>query len=368
MHEQRLARLRSLLQQAGLDYLALVPGPSLTYFSGLHVHLSERPFLLLLTGNPEESAALTPLLEAAKVEAAGVPAERIMVWRDEEGYAAAFQTLARQLQLSQARLGVEALKMRVLELHALQNAALTAQLVHADGITAHLRRSKGAEEIACLQHAAQVAEAALTACLPRLHLGQTERQIAAMMVQALLEAGADGPAFDVIAAAGPTSALPHAVPTDRPIQTGDLLILDWGARVGDYVSDITRTFAVGTITPELRHVYETVQHANAQGVAAATLGATGQSIDRAARGVIQAAGLGRYFIHRTGHGLGMEAHEPPSLMEGQTDPLPVGAVFTVEPGIYLPNVGGVRIEDNVALTPDGPLCLTTLPRDLIQVG
>lgn len=368
MHEQRLARLRPLIQQAGLDYLALVPGPSLTYFSGLHAHLSERPLLLFLTGDPAESAALTPLLEASKAEAAGVPAERIIIWRDEEGFSAAFQTLARQLQLAQARLGVEVFNMRVLELHALQNAAPTVQIVHADALTARLRLSKEAQEIAQLQQAAQVAEAALNAVLPRLRLGQTERHIAAMLVQALLEAGADGEAFTTIVAAGPNSALPHAVSSDRPIQAGDFLILDWGARVGDYVSDITRTFAVGAISDEQRRLYQAVQQANAQGVAAAKLGASGQSIDRAARSAIQAAGLGRYFIHRTGHGLGMEPHEPPSLMEGQTDPLPVGAVFTVEPGVYLPGIGGVRIEDDVALTADGPLCLTTLPRDLIQVG
>ena len=175
----------------------------------------------------------------------------------------------------------------------------------------------------------------------------------------MLDAGADGMTFAPIVSAGPNTASPHAVPTDRPIQAGELLIIDWGARVGDYVSDITRTYAIGDISEELRTIYETVKASNAAGVAACHPNVTGAAIDKASRDVIDAAGYGDYFIHRTGHGLGMEAHESPSLVEGNDSRLPVGAAFTVEPGIYVPGVGGARVEDNIILTEEGYLCLTS---------
>lgn len=368
MHALRLSRLQTALHTAQLDWLALVPGPSLTYFSGLHTHLSERPVVLFLNGQPAACAIIIPVLEAMKAEETGIPAAQIFAWRDEEGYAAAFEQAARALGLAQQRLGLEALSMRVMEYQQLQRAAPGVAIRQADDIVATLRLSKDADEIAAMRAAVRPAEAAFEALLPRIQIGQTERHIAAMLLQAMLEAGADGSAFDTIVSAGPNGASPHAVPTDRPIQAGDLLILDWGARVGDYVSDITRTLAVGDVAPELAHLHQVVQAANAQGVAAVYPGVSGAEIDQAAREVIEDAGFGRFFIHRTGHGLGMEAHEPPSLMAGNTAPLPVGAVFTVEPGIYLPERGGVRIEDNVVISAAGYECLTSLSRELIHVG
>lgn len=368
MHALRLSHLQTALHTAQLDLLALTPGPSLTYFSGLHTHLSERPIVLFLNGQPTDSAIIIPALEAMKAAEAGIPPAQIFAWHDEEGYGAAFTQAAQALGLSQQRVGIEALSMRVLEYEQLRQAAPGVTLRHADDVTAKLRLSKDATEIAALRAAVRPAEAAFAAVLPRIRIGQTERQIAAMLLQAMLEAGADGPAFNTIVSAGPNSASPHATPTDRPIQAGDLLVLDWGARVGDYVSDITRTLAVGDIAPELAHLHQVVRTANAQGVAAVRPGVSGAEIDQAAREVIEDAGFGRFFIHRTGHGLGMEAHEPPSLLAGNIAPLPVGAVFTVEPGIYLPGRGGVRIEDNVVISAEGYECLTNLPRELIHVG
>jgi Xaa-Pro dipeptidase len=148
------------------------------------------------------------------------------------------------------------------------------------------------------------------------------------------------------------------------LETGDLLLIDYGAAVEGYFSDITRTFAVGKLDPELTGVHEIVQAANTAGRAAARPGVPCQDVDRAARRVIEEAGYGPYFIHRTGHGLGMEVHEPPYMVEGNTRRLEVGMTFTVEPGIYLPGRGGVRVEDNVVITEDGSKSLTTLERNL----
>lgn len=365
LHSRQL-RLRNLLAEHQLDVLALVPGTNLTYVSGIHSHLSERPTVYLFSAEPPP-AIIIPSLEAMKAEAAGIPTDHIFAWRDEDGYAAAFKAAADKLGLANAKVAVESTKMRVLEYEQLAN--LKADLNHADDLLLALRLSKDAFEIEQMQKAVHVAEDAMQAVLPLIKVGMTEKEVANLILLALLQHGADAVSFSPIVSAGPNSASPHATPTDRPLAEGDLLILDWGAQVGDYVSDITRTFAVGYISDELRRIYDIVRRANEAGIAACAPEATGEAIDAATRDVIEQAGYGSFFIHRTGHGLGMEAHEPPSIVAGSTLPLPVGAAFTIEPGIYLPDKGGVRIEDDVVISAENNVrVLTSMTKELMSVG
>jgi Xaa-Pro dipeptidase len=367
MYAERLEKLKEQTLAQGLDAVALVPGSNMIYVSGIHSHLSERPIVLFVPVD-DGPAIVIPLLEATKAEAAGIAPDRIHTWTDEEGYTGAFQHAAAQLELSDTLLGVEALRMRVLELELLRRYAPDLKTAHADPILNALRLRKDASELDAIERAVAVAEIAMHNLLPQLRLGQTEKEVAAMLTREIMASGADGLAFNPIVSAGPNGASPHAVPTDRALQKGDLLILDWGAMVDGYVSDITRTFALGPISDELRQVYDVVRTANEAGRAATKPGRSGEEIDAAARAVIENAGYGDYFIHRTGHGLGMEAHEDPPIVRGHTTPLPAGAVFTIEPGIYLPDRGGVRIEDNVVITADGCHSLTSFPRDLMTVG
>ena len=367
LNEKRLHKLTESILAHGLDGVALVPGPNLTYISGIHTHLSERPIVLFLPAD-DAAAMIVPQLEADKAAAAGIPGERIFSWSDEEGYTGAFQQACAHLELSDYLLGVEALRMRVLELEMLQRYAPGLATAHAEPILDGLRLRKDEAELDAMQRAAEVAEAAMDALLPRLKLGLSEKQVAAMLTAELLAAGAEAPSFTPIVSAGPNGASPHAVPTGRPLQKGDMVVIDWGALVDGYVSDITRTFAMGEVGEEMKLIYDVVRAANEAGKKAVRPGVTGQDIDRAARTVIDNAGYGDYFIHRTGHGLGMETHEHPSLVAGNSDPLPVGAVFTVEPGIYLPGRGGVRIEDDVILTADGHRSLSGFSRELITIG
>jgi Xaa-Pro dipeptidase len=367
MNENRLDRLIEQTLAHGLDGIALVPGPNMVYVSGIHSHLSERPLVLFLPAD-DAPAIITPILEAMKARDVGIPDERIYAWSDEEGYMGAFQQACAQLELSDYLLGVEALHMRVLEMELLQRLAPGLKFVHAEPIVSVLRISKDETEIEAMKRATNVAETAMKRIIPRIKIGMSEKQVAAMLTQALMDAGAESIAFGPIVSAGPNGASPHAVPTDRALQAGDLLVIDWGAYVDGYPSDITRTFAVGEIEPELKRIYNTVKLANQQGKLAARPGATGEDIDRAAREVIDEAGYGEYFIHRTGHGLGLEVHEPPYMIEGNSERLPLGAVFTVEPGIYISGKGGVRIEDNIVVTAEGHHCMTTFSRDLIIVG
>lgn len=367
MNEDRLDKLTGQILAHGVDGLALVPGPNMTYFSGIHAHLSERPIVLFFPAD-DEPAIIIPALEAMKARAAGIAEERIFDWSDEEGYTGAFQQACAHLELSDYLLGVEALHMRVLELELLKRYAPGLATTHAEPIVMALRLVKDEAELAAMSQAVAVAEQAMEQLIPRIEIGMTEKQVAALLTRFLLEGGADSIAFGPIVAAGPNSASPHAVPTNRRLEEGDLLVIDWGAISDGYPSDITRTFAVGNIDPELRRMYDVVKLANEQGRQATRPGATGREIDRAAREVIEESGYGEYFIHRTGHGLGLEVHEPPYIMAGNTEPLAAGNVFTVEPGVYLPERGGVRIEDNLVVTADGCRSLTTFGRELIRVG
>ena len=189
-----------------------------------------------------------------------------------------------------------------------------------------------------------------------------------MLTQELLASGAESIAFGPIVAGGPNSASPHAMPTNRAIRAGDLLVIDWGVYVDGYPSDITRTLAVGPIDDELRRIYEVVKMANEEARRAVRPGVTGHQVDRVARDVIEDAGYGEFFFHRTGHGLGLEVHESPDMSQVNHEPIAAGNVFTIEPGIYLAGRGGVRIEDNVVATADGSRTLTSFTRELITVG
>ena len=367
MNQSRLQKLTRQILAHGVDGVALVPGPNMAYLSGIHSHVSERPIVLFFPAD-DDPAIVIPGLEAMKAQAAGIPADRIFAWNDDEGYTGAFQQACAMLELSDYLLAVEALHMRVLELELLKRYAPGLTTTHAEPILMALRAVKEDEEIAKMERAIAIAERAMERLIPQIEMGMTEKQVAAMLTQLQLEEGADAIAFGPIVSTGPNGASPHAVPTDRRLQAGDLLVIDWGCLVDGYPSDITRTFAVGELDPELHHIYETVKLANEQGVLASGPGATGQDVDRAAREVIEDAGYGEYFIHRTGHGLGVEGHEPPFMMEANTEPLIPGNVFTVEPGIYLPGRGGVRIEDNIVITEDGYRSLTMMTRELITVG
>jgi Xaa-Pro dipeptidase len=228
--------------------------------------------------------------------------------------------------------------------------------------------TKDEAEIAAMRKAVRITEDALSRTLDSFKAGMTEKQVAAELLVNMLKGGAETLPFEPIVVSGPNTALPHAAPGERRVQRGDLLLFDFGVTVDGYASDITRTFAVGAIDDELKRVYDLVLHANEAGRQTARPGVPGETIDRAARKVIVDGGYGDYFTHRTGHGLGLDGHEPPYVVEGNTVPFEVGNVVTIEPGIYLPGKGGVRIEDDVVITAGGAESLTTFPRELMTIG
>jgi Xaa-Pro dipeptidase len=368
MYQKRLAQLIKELSDNELDGIALNPGPSLYYMTGLSFHLMERPVVCLFT--PEKQPLMIlPELEQSKAETSDLKLDLITYGEDEASRSQAFHEAATRLNLNALRFGVEPLRLRVLELHLLMASAPDATFVPDESILFSLRIVKDEDEISALKRAVVIAEEALKATLPLIKPGMLERELASELVLQILRAGSETDIpFNPIVASGPNSAQPHAVPSDRTLQVGDLLLFDWGATINGYISDLTRTFAIGEPDAELAKVHDIVQEANAAGRDAIRPGAACQDIDRVTRAVIDAAGYGQYFIHRTGHGIGLETHEPPYIRGDNPRKLEPGMTFTIEPGIYLPGKGGVRVEDNVLVTATGGESMSSFPRELEVIG
>ena len=236
----------------------------------------------------------------------------------------------------------------------------------AGDILSGLRASKDAEEIEHLIAAQRISEKALEETLRIIRPGMTEKQVAAELVYRMLRNGSEGNSFDPIVVTGKNTSLPHGVPGNTVIQPGDFLTMDFGSLHGGYCSDMTRTVAVGFATDEMKHIYSVVLKAQLAGIAAARAGIPGTEIDKAARDVIADAGYGPYFGHGFGHSLGLDIHEPPGANPAGKTLMPVGAVVSAEPGIYLPGRFGVRIEDVMILREDGCDVITKAPKnDLI---
>ncbi len=231
-----------------------------------------------------------------------------------------------------------------------------------------LRERKDAGELALIEQAAGVATRALGHTLAYVEVGMRETEVAGVLEKALRDEGSEGFPFATIVASGPRSALPHARSSSREIERGDFLLMDFGAEVGGYCADITRTVVVGRADAEQRTFYEVVQVANQRAVERVRAGMSGRDADALARDYIQQRGFGDLFGHSLGHGLGLEVHEAPRLAKTADGALAEGAVVTIEPGIYRPDWGGVRIEDDVHLGPSGPAVLTHFARELIELG
>ena len=231
-----------------------------------------------------------------------------------------------------------------------------------------LRERKDPDEVALIAAAAKIATRALDRTLPQLRAGMSELAVAGVLEKALRDEGSEGFPFPSIVASGPRSALPHARSSDRIIEPGDYLLLDFGAEYRGYCADVTRTVVVGRASDDQRAIYEIVREANEVAATAVRAGMRGREADALARGLIEARGFGPEFGHSLGHGLGLEVHEAPRLARTAEAPLAAGAVVTIEPGIYRPGWGGVRIEDDVHLTQGGPELLTHFTHELLEIG
>ena len=358
----RLAALRNRLADEGVDALAGVAIPNIAYattFTGVfdlepaHVGLVTASDAIVFT----DGRYLTSLEEAAQ----GSP-WRVELVTSEVGKAAAQAAKT-------AGVGRLALESTLPHERFLAIAEeFGGEVVSASGWVEELRTVKDADEIASIEAAQALTDRAFDHLLTGvLRGGVTEREIALQLEFFMRREGSEGVAFAPIVASGPNAALPHATPGDRALAPGDLVVLDIGARVGGYCADMTRTVSVGPPSAEGRAIYEAVLAANLAGAAAARPGRLGSDIDADARAVIERAGYGARFGHGLGHGVGLEVHERPSLGSRSTSPVPIGSVITIEPGIYIPGMGGVRIEDLAVVEERGARVLTSSTKDLLEV-
>ncbi|HWI65458.1 MAG TPA: Xaa-Pro peptidase family protein [Symbiobacteriaceae bacterium] len=374
MNEKRVARLVERARGQGLEAIVIMPGPNLYYLTGLEMHLSERPAMLFFPAHGEPFA-FCPAFEAERV-ATGAGITKVFPWGEEEGPAPVLRRALAERGIGSGMLGIEYRYMRVLERELLAQAIADGPAVMGKGgaslryedaglILADLRMVKDEDELARMQKAAEIVDAGVKAAHAFIKPGVTEKQVAAYIEQELAKLGAEPP-FEIMVASGPRSAIPHAATSDRVLQEGELCWVDFVWQYHGYTGDITRTYPVGKVEGKLAEIYQICLEAQAKARAEARPGMTGAQIDAIARDYIAARGYGPNFTHRTGHGLGLEVHEEPYVVGSNHRPFQVGNTFTIEPGIYIPGLGGVRIEDDVVLEPSGARSLTNYPRDLLK--
>ncbi len=355
----RLPRLRARLPNAGCEALLVTNLTNIRYLTGF----SGSAGLLLVL--PDEAVLVTDgrydTQSAEQLDAAGVEA------RIEIGNQPAQKEKTAAAAGGITRLGLEAAHVTWARQRAFAGEWFSgAELVATEELVEELRRVKDAGEVARIEEACRLADSALAAVRHRLLDGPTEREFASELDHEMTRLGADGTSFDTIVAAGPNGAKPHATPTDRTIEERELVVIDFGALVDGYHSDMTRTLCVGEAANDpLGQMVQVVEESQAAGVAAVRAGVEAKAIDDVCRDVITRAGWGDAFVHSTGHGVGLDIHEHPLLGSTSTATLEAGFVVTVEPGIYLPQLGGVRIEDTVVVTPDRCRPLTHAPKDLV---
>jgi Xaa-Pro dipeptidase len=363
-YNARQAKLRDI---SSADAVAVVPGPNMVYFTGLHFHLSERPVIALFTPDGNLSVII-PELEIPKLDARPDLEARAFGWKDKDGYVGAFEDAIRELGLRGKVLGIDGMTMRATEWFTFQSVDSSLRVNMIENELTRIRAHKTRDEIEAMRAACRLSEAALDKLLAWVEPGKTEKAIAARLGEELSAQGSHGNSFEPLVQTGPNSALPHGFTSQRALQADEFMLIDFGGSYNGYPADITRTFCLGLPSDEMQKIYDTVLRANEAARAIAGPGIPMGAVDKAARDVISEAGYGDYFIHRTGHGLGLDVHEPiPQIASGVEDLLEPCMTFTIEPGIYIPGLGGVRVEDNVAVTEDGLDVLTSYPRRL-RVG
>jgi len=368
MTHPRLEKLYKSMASNGLQAMAINPGPTLSYLTGLTFHLMERPVVIFFAPG-QNPAFVLPELETPKLAHLPYPAQAFPYPELPGEWIKAFQKAVQALGIAGKAIGVEPRALRILEYRFIEQAAPGASFPDASSTLAALRITKDADEIAKMRRAVVIAQDALKATLPQIRIGMQEREIAAELTIQLLRNGSSPEIpFAPIVSSGPNSANPHASPSARKLQAGDLLVVDWGAAYEGYISDLTRTFAIGEVDAECQKIHRIVQEANAAGRAAGKPGATCAAVDKAARDVIEKAGYGVYFNHRTGHGIGMEGHEDPYMRGDNQQVLEPGMCYTVEPGIYLTERNGVRIEDNMVITENGVESMSDMEREIRVIG
>jgi Xaa-Pro aminopeptidase len=356
----RLMRARAGMSGIGIDALLVAAGSDLVYLTGYEAMDVERLTMLFVPVDGD-AVLLVPRVDALRVEE-HPDVFRVELWDEQDDPIALVATYTQRLRT----IGVSDQTWARFVL-LLQDALPDVRFCSASRVTGPLRAVKDAHEIEALGAAAQAVDTIAVELRDMAFGGRTERDVQRDLVERMLDVGHERANFAIVGS-GPNAASPHHEAGSRVVVEGDVVLCDFGGTMRGYCSDITRMFAVGGLSSEVSEAYAALVEAQEVGVRAAVVGAACEDVDAAARGVLTDAGYGAAFVHRTGHGIGIQTHEDPYLVAGNTAALEVGHAFSIEPGIYVPGRYGLRLEDIVVATDGGPLRLNDAPRDLAIVG
>ena len=335
------------MSRESIDLAIIVPGPNFRYLVGSYIETFERFGALAICPNNGSYTLLLPRLDEGKARATGLP---YIVYSDEEGPLNAIKSFINGNCGTVRVVGLEG-RAPLNYLWTLRRVIGEFLDQSIDGILTLMRISKDEDELGSIRRAVRAIEEGIRAAHESIRPGMTEVDVARIISEAISNSGAEP--RDVLVQSGPDSAIPHWMPSRRRIEVSDVVVLDVTATYNDYYGDLTRTIVIGDPPNEFWRVYDLVRRAHDEAIASVREGVTGSYVDSMARRVIEEGGYGQYFIHRTGHGIGLEVHEEPFISQSYGRPLPRGSAFTIEPGIYLPGRFGVRLESNVVIGLDG---------------
>ncbi len=352
----RVSRIRAKFKEYGIDALLITTGVNRQYACGFH----STEGVVLITSDEAYLFVDFRYFEAAQNAENGMTVQLV---DSSNTYRKRIEAALKGKKYS--AVGFEESSISYCEYKKYSNDIISLPMKPASGLLNELRRVKDEEEVLSLIAAQRISERALSDVLGLIKPGITEREISAELVYRMLKYGAENTSFDPIVVTGTKTSMPHGEAGDEAVKLGDLVTMDFGCRVNGYCSDMTRTVSIGSVSDEMRSVYDIVLSAQQAGIAAAKAGVKGRDIDAAARNVISKAGYGQYFGHSFGHGLGLNIHEEPNASPTSEIIMPAGAVISAEPGIYLPGKFGVRIEDVVILGENGCRNITLAKKELI---
>lgn len=365
LHIERIQKLAQHLSASGLDAIYMGPSTDLEYIAELRLFNDERVKGLMVSARGE-LFAMVPLLYNEEMRHALGSEVDYKVWADHEGFTDSFREGCEELGLVGKKIAIND-GVRAIDLIDMKSV-VDSEFLNGAKTLSPMRMTKDETELAHLRKAAAIADKTMEDISLFLRKGLTEKEVQKKLFEFFEKNGSADPSFSPIVASGPGGSMPHYSGSERVLQEGDFVIIDMGCRYKGYCSDMTRTFCIGEPDEEQRRIYNIVLEAQKKGEEAVKAGVTGQDVDRAARKVIADAGYGASFLNRLGHGVGIAIHEEPYIIEGNDIPLEPGNVFSIEPGIYLQGKYGVRIENLVAVRPDGSAePLNKFTRDLIVI-
>ena len=363
IYSDRIQRLQNMMEER-YDAALITPGTNFFYLSGLSPAATLERLFLLVVPESGEPQILAPMLYKAELEDSWI--EDKIFWEDSENPYEKLMNIFKEIPFNKGVLLIENTMPSIFLLN-IEKRLSNYKFETLGDIIKELRIRKDDEEISYLKQAAKIVDDVFYSLIEDGLKGKNEKEIGRKIEELIYEFGGDGISFSPIVASGPNGANPHHTPGKRIIKEGDLVILDYGAKYNGYCSDITRTVAVGKISEEALRVYEIVKEAQENAFNNSKVGVRAKDIDSGAREVISSYGYGKYFTHRTGHGLGLDVHEPPFITPTNDELIQNGMIFTIEPGIYLPGKFGVRIEDDIAIIEGGGIRLTNADRKLISL-